>query len=238
MAGIDIGVDNLAAVTANKPGFIPILVNSRLLKSTNQYYNKSMAALQSEQAQQGHPKRRTAKMDSLTEKRNRRVKHTLHCASKDSIEALTSAGIDTIVIGKNKNWKQEVNIGKQNNQQFVQIPHARFIDMLTYKAKLAGIKVVVQEESYTSKCSFLDLEDVCKHETYLGKRVKRGLFRSGEGVLINADVNGSLNIIRKAFPKVFSKDEIEGVVVRPVCVSLKAVQQTKKGNVNICLLNC
>ena len=151
------------------------------MKSINQYYNKSMAALQSEQAQQGYPKRRTAKMDSLTEKRNRRVKHYLHCASKDIIEALTSADIDTIVIGKNKNWKQEVNIGKQNNQKFVQIPHARFIDMLTYKAKLAGIKVIVQEESYTSKCSFLDLEDICKHETYLGKRVKRGLFRSGEG---------------------------------------------------------
>ena len=95
------------------------------------------------------------------------------------------------------------------------VPNARFIDMLTYKARLVGIKVIITEESYTSKCSFLDREEVCKHEVYAGKRVKRGLFRASTGRRINADVNGSLNIIRKAIPDSFGQG-IEGVAVRPV----------------------
>lgn len=120
-----------------------------------------------------------------------------------------------MVIGKNPLWKQEVNIGKKNNQKFVQIPHAEFINQLTCKCQLEGIKVVVQEESYTSKCSFLDNEPIQKHEVYAGKRLKRGLFKSKNGTLINADVNGSANILRKAFPNAFA-DGIEGVVVRPL----------------------
>ncbi|GHO57620.1 hypothetical protein KSB_60950 [Ktedonobacter robiniae] len=120
-----------------------------------------------------------------------------------------------MVIGKNDGWKQEINIGRRNNQQFVQIPFARFIGMFKYKAELVGIRVIVQEESHTSKCSFLDLEPICHQEHYLGKRIKRGLFRSSTGRRINADVNGSLNIIRKAIPKSFGQG-IEGVAVRPV----------------------
>jgi putative transposase len=124
-------------------------------------------------------------------------------------------GIGTLVIGKNDGWKQEANMGKRNNQQFVQIPHARFIQMLSYKAELVGIQVILQEESHTSKCSFLDNEPICHQERYMGKRVKRGLFRSAAGRRINADVNGSLNIIRKAIPDSFGQG-IEGVAVRPV----------------------
>ncbi|GHO79254.1 hypothetical protein KSD_70250 [Ktedonobacter sp. SOSP1-85] len=123
--------------------------------------------------------------------------------------------IGTLVIGKNDGWKQEINMGKRNNQQFVQIPFARFIDMLTYKAEMVGIGVILQEESHTSKCSFLDLEPICHHERYVGKRIKRGLFRASNGKRINADVNGSLNIIRKAIPNSFGQG-IEGVAVRPV----------------------
>ena len=119
-----------------------------------------------------------------------------------------------LVIGKNKGWKQSINIGRRNNQAFVQVPHARFIDMLTYKARLVGIKVVVTEESYTSKTSFIDLEPVKKQMVYLGKRIKRGLFKSADGTLINADINGSSNIIRKVVPNAFA-DGIEDVVVRP-----------------------
>ena len=133
-----------------------------------------------------------------------------------------------LVIGKNDGWKQEVNMGKRNNQQFVQIPHARFIEMLAYKAELVGIRVIITEESYTSKCSFLDNEPVKKQETYAGKRVKRGLFRASNGRRINADVNGSYNIIRKAIPHSFSgRHGIEAVVVRPLrlCASTKASGQ-------------
>jgi putative transposase len=106
-------------------------------------------------------------------------------------------------------------MGRRNNQQFVQIPHARFEEMLIYKAKLVGIEVILQEESHTSKCSFLDLEPICHQESYMGKRVKRGLFRASTGRRINADVNGSYNIIRKAIPDSF-RQGIAAVAVRPV----------------------
>jgi len=140
----------------------------------------------------------------------------LHSASRQIIDHLVDEGIGIVVIGKNKSWKQEINLGKQTNQNFVSIPHARFVDMLSYKAKLAGIKVVTTEESYTSKCSFLDLEPIGKQEKYTGKRVKRGLFRASDGRLINADVNGSGNIIRKVVPNAFEADGIEDFVVRPL----------------------
>ena len=131
------------------------------------------------------------------------------------INLLVEEGIGTLVIGKNVNWKQEVEMGKRNNQQFVALPHARFIEMLAYKAELVGIRVIITEESYTSRCSFLDNEPIKKQETYAGKRVKRGLFRASDGRLINADVNGSANIIRKVAPNAFA-DGVEAVVVRPV----------------------
>jgi putative transposase len=197
-----------------------------------------MGSLQQEQTELGYPERRTRRMDSLTERRNRRVKQYMHCASRTIIDILCEQGVDTLIIGKNQQWKQSVKIGRRNNQNFVQIPHARFIDMLCYKAELEGIRVILQEESYSSKCSFLDLEEVRKHEKYLGRRVKRGLFKSSDGTRINADVNGSYNIIRKAFSNAFSENEIEGVVVRPVRIRLNAMRQTQKSNVNTCLLNC
>ncbi|MCC3451784.1 MAG: transposase, partial [Microcoleus sp. PH2017_39_LGB_O_B] len=105
-------------------------------------------------------------------------------------------------------------------QNFVSIPHARFIEMLKYKACLAGIKVVITEESYTSKCSFLDFEPMSKQQRYKGRRIKRGLFRASDGQLINADMNGSLNIIRKAFGnEAFASDSIQDLVVSPVRVT-------------------
>jgi len=110
--------------------------------------------------------------------------------------------------------EQEVNIGKRNNQNFVNIPFARFIHMLTYKAELVGIRVVMTKESYTSKCSFLDFEPIGKHEVYAGKRVKRGLFRSATGKRYNADVNGSYNIIRKVASDAFVQGS-RGCVVHP-----------------------
>ena len=113
------------------------------------------------------------------------------------INYLVSNQINTLIIGLNKGWKQKINIGHITNQNFVQIPYSHFINMLTYKAKLLGISVIVQEESYTSKCSFLDSESIEHQEVYKGRRIKRGLFKSSNNKFINADLNGSLNILRK-----------------------------------------
>jgi len=161
IAGVDIGLNNLAAVASNKPGFVPVVVNGMIaseasqLKSINQYFNKKKASLQS---QLGSNRATSLKISILTDKRNRKVKHELHKASRKIIDSLVAEEIGTLVIGKNPQWKKEINIGKQNNQNFVSIPHAQFVSMLTYKAELVSIMVIVTEESYTSKCSFLDLE--------------------------------------------------------------------------------
>ncbi|HEY7122947.1 MAG TPA: transposase [Ktedonobacterales bacterium] len=136
-------------------------------------------------------------------------------------------------MGKNLLWKQEVNMGKVNNQKFVQIPHARFIEMLTYKAELAGIAVVVQEESYTSQASFLDLDALPvydpksqEQQAFSGKRVKRGLYQASDGRTLHADVNGSYNTLRKAVPDAFSQG-IEAVVVQPVWLPFARLAQPR-----------
>ena len=189
---IDLGVGNLATICSNV--LKPIIVNGKPLKSVNQYYNKQLAKLKSELKNE---KKTSKRIKSLTTKRNNKVNDYLHKSSRLIVNYLVSNNISTLVIGKNKEWKQNTNIGKRNNQNFIQIPHTRFIEMLTYKCKLEGIIVIVKEESYTSKCSFMDNEPIKKHKVYLGKRVKRGLFQTKEKRLINADVNGSLNILRK-----------------------------------------
>ncbi|MDQ7026090.1 MAG: transposase [Anaerolineae bacterium] len=215
IAGIDLGVNNLAAITSNKLGFQPILVNGRPLKDTNQFYNKRLAQLKS---QLPSNKRSSNRIRRLTQRRNRRIDDYLHVVSKQIIEQLSNHGIGKLVIGKNDAWKTDVTMGKRNNQNFVQIPHTRFIEMLTYKANLLGIEVIITEESYTSKCSFLDHEDLCKQQSYVGRRIKRGLFRASNGQIINADINGSANIIRKVFPNAFA-DGIEDIAVRPLRVT-------------------
>ena len=138
------------------------------------------------------------KIGKLYEKRNNRINYCLHERSKELIELLASNGIIKLVIGYNKNWKQDINLGKRNNQNFVQIPFYTLIEYIKYKAEEKNIEVITCEESYTSKCSFLDDEEICKHEKYAGKRVKRGLFRSSNGHEINADINAAYNIARKA----------------------------------------
>ncbi|MBV9705804.1 MAG: transposase [Chloroflexi bacterium] len=210
-AGIDLGVNNLVALTANKPGFQSVLVNGRPVKSVNQFYNKRKADLQKQLGHTGTTKR----MERLTNTRNRRIEQYMHTASKRIIDLLVKEGIGVLVIGKNDGWKQEANMGKRNNQHFVQIPHARFIAMLTYKAELVGITVKVTEESYTSKASLLDLDPLPvrtksgEQHTFSGKRIKRGLYRAANGREINADINGAGNTIRKVAPDAFS--EVEGV---------------------------
>ena len=138
------------------------------------------------------------KIGKLYEKRNNRINYCLHERSKELIELLASNGIIKLVIGYNKNWKQDINLGKRTNQNFVQIPFYTLIEYIKYKAQEKNIEVITCEESYTSKCSFLDDEEICKHEKYAGKRVKRGLFRSSNGHEINADINAAYNIAKKA----------------------------------------
>lgn len=223
IAAIDLGVDNLAAVTSNHKGFRPILVNGKHIKSVNQFYNKRKAQLQS--LLKGNRKT-SNRIASLSTRRNDRVDHYLHCASASIIKILVQHGIGTLVIGKNDGWKQDINIGKQNNQNFVSIPHARFIQQLEYKAMLAGIAIVITEESYTSIASALDFDEIPVHSKtdakpkFSGRRIKRGLYKSKNGALINADLNGSANILRKVFPKAFSEG-IEGFVVNPVRILAK-----------------
>src|SRR5258708_2406873 len=182
---------------------VPRIVNGRPVKSINQFYNKRRAGLQSKLAKEDANWHTSKRLERLTNKRTRKIDHYLHTSSRRMIDLLVSEGIGTLVIGYNQEWKQEVNIGKRNNQNFVNIPFARFIHMLTYKAELVGIRVVLTEESYTSKCSFLDFEPIGKHDVYAGKRVKRGLFRSASGKQYNADANGSYNTIRKVASDAF-----------------------------------
>jgi putative transposase len=200
-AAVDIGVDTLAALTSNQRSFVPRLVNGRPIKSVNQFYNKRRAELQEAL---GHPGT-TKRMERLTTKRTRRINQYLHEASKAIIALLVREGIGTLVVGKNPGWKQEAELGRVNNQHFVNLPHARFIGMLEYKANLAGIRFVLQEESYTSKASFLDGDPIPTYDpkqegkpVFSGKRVKRGLYRAKDGRTLHADVNGSYNILRKA----------------------------------------
>lgn len=189
---IDLGVNNLATVSFNDSK--PFIINGKPLKSINQFYNKRKASLQSKLS----GNRKTSnRINSITRKRNNKIKNYLHKASRCIVNHLVSNNVNTLIIGKNDNWKQETNIGKKNNQNFVLIPHTQFIEMLSYKCKLVGIAVMMIEESYTSKCSFIDNEEMKHHEDYKGKRIKRGLFRTNKGKLINADLNGSLNIMRK-----------------------------------------
>jgi putative transposase len=215
-AGIDIGLNNLAALTSNKAGFIPRIVNGRPVKSINQFYNKRKAELQRRLRHPGT----TAQMERLTAHRTWQIDHYLHTASRRIIDLLVTEGIGTLCIGKNPLWKQEPNLGRRGNQNFVSVPHARFIDMLTYKAELVGIQVKLTEESYTSKASFLDADPLPLYGTtdtpvFSGRRVKRGLYRAADGRHINADVNGSYNTIRKVLPNAFGKG-IAGAAVHPV----------------------
>lgn len=196
IAGIDLGLGNLAAVASNKAGFKPFLINGRPLKALNQYYNKREASLQSRL-----PKNRkwSRQLRDLTHKRSQQVRNFLHQATRHRSDRLVAHKIGKLVIGDNEGWKTEISRGKVNNQNFTNIPQRSLVNMLAYLAQLAGNEVVFTEESCPSKCSFLDLESVHKHDSYLGKRVKRGLFRSANGMAINAALNGAYNTLGKVF---------------------------------------
>ena len=216
--GIDVGVRNIITI-GNNISEKGIAVKGGVLKSINQYFNKELARLKSVNDKQGN-KENTKRMDKLYMVRNRKIRDVMHKLSNAVIAYARTNEIDTIVIGHNNGWKQSVDIGKKNNQNFVQIPFNMLINQIYYKGKEYGINVVKQEESYTSKCSFLDNEEIDKHETYSGKRIKRGIFKSANGTLIHADLNASYNIMKKAIPEAFVNG-IEGIGLYPGSLSIK-----------------
>ena len=214
---MDIGLDNLATVV-NNVGLKPMIINGKGLKSINKYYHKQVAHYR-EVAKRMNGRDYTVRMNSFTGKRNRKMDDYMHKASKYLIDYALAHNIHTLVIGNNKEWKQNSSMSKNVNQSFVGIPHMRFMKMVQYKAQNVGINVVFTEESYTSGTSFLDGEEPTKANYKKSRRVKRGLFISNKGIKINADVNGVFQIMKKVFPKAFANG-IEGVALHPVRVSV------------------
>ena len=195
---IDIGVNNIAScVTTNGDKF---LINGKQLKYINHNYNKRIADIQSK-LKLTHNKNKSRYKSNITNKRNNRINDYLHKITTYIVNQAVSKNIGTIVVGYNKEWKQDTNMSKSNNQNFVNIPFYRFINMLDYKCRLKGINFQTITEEYTSKCSFIDEEEVGKHTEYVGKRINRELFRSKKGIIINADINGAYNILKKYMKK-------------------------------------
>lgn len=208
--GIDLGLNNIATCVSNSSSFI---VNGKPLKSINHYYNKRKRTLQSKLKPNIFSSKR---IERITHKRNNKVKDYLHKSSKIIVDNAINSNVTKIIIGKNENWKQNINIGTRNNRQFTSIPHATLIEMIQYKAQMVGIEAITTQEAYTSKCSALDLEPICKHEKYVGKRKKRGLFVTSRGKLINADANGALNIARIGLSVSKNEIKISDLVMRLV----------------------
>ena len=207
--GLDLGVDNFIT-TSNDCGLNPFIINGKIMKSYNQWYNKKTAKLKSLlSSNKRHNLYTSNKLNHINKKRQNYFNDKIHKISTYIINYCITNNIGTIVVGKTEGWKTKINIGKSNNQNFTQIPHAKFIDKLEEKATKFGITVIIQEESYTSKCSFLDNDFIYTYNVddnepkYSGKRIYRGLYKTKNNIIINADVNGASNIIKKAIPNAF-----------------------------------
>ncbi len=214
--GIDLGVSNIATIV-NNAGLKPTIIKGGIVKFINQFYNKRIAELKSIKDKQGI-KFETKRLQKITRKRNNKINDIFHKISRKIIKYCIENNFGTIIIGYNRAWKQKVKIGKINNQNFVQIPFFKLINQIRYKSKLFGIDIIVDGESFTSKCSFLDKEQIKKHKKYAGKRINRGLYKSKKGILINADVNAGYNILKKVVPNAISADKIEGVGLHPYSI--------------------
>jgi putative transposase len=216
--GIDCGLDNLMTTydTINKKS---IIIDGKKIKSYNHYFNKKKAKLQSIYSQNDIKHKQTNKLIKLTENRKNYINNYLNQSVNKIVKYCLKSNIGTLVIGDFKDIKQEINLGKKNNQNFVSIPHGILKRKLEMKCSFYGIDYVLQEESYTSKTSSLDLEPIKKYDKYVGKRVKRGLFQSANNIKINADTNGACNIIRKYKCKSgsdLSDTDVRGVINHPV----------------------
>lgn len=194
VAGLDLGVQKIATI-AFDTNYRPLAYDGKLILSLNQGYNRLIAK---------HQRNKNKKMKSKMHiKRNRKIKHLFHQLSNKIVQDLLNREVKTLVIGKNKEWKSKVNLGSKNNQKFYQIPFNLLITILKYKCKAVGIEIVEQEESYTSKASFIDNDDIPIYEknkkySFSGRRVKRSEYKSKNNIIIHADVNGAYNIIVKS----------------------------------------
>lgn len=218
-AGIDLGVDNFATVTFSS-GQKPLIVKGLELKSINQGYNRLIAKAQSSLPES----QKTSKfIHRLWSRRSWILQSKIHQITAFLTTLFDEMNIETVFIGKNKNWKQELPFGKIVKQRFAYLPYETFIEQLRYKCRLRGISVITQEESYTSKASFLDNDNIpvygeVENPTFSGRRTKRGLYRAGNGRLINADVNGAYNILGKGLGNLGKILRVENPMIQPVVV--------------------
>ena len=229
---IDLGIDNLATIVTRYDK--PLILDGKSLKSKNRYFNKKISVLSSS-IKKGTTSNKWKSKEPRRVKvwyfrRDNYIKDYLHKTATKIINIAIEKGIKTIAIGYNKKWKEKCNLGGKNNEKFLSIPHSQLLQYIKYKAAQHKIEVIEVEESYTSKCDALALEKIQKHKTYLGKRIKRGLFQSSIGKLINADVNGALNILRKSVACDSLIQEIagRGLVFQPVRVYIHPYKPSHK----------
>ena len=213
---IDLGLNNICTCISNV-GLKPFIVNGKIIKSFNQWYNKKRAKLMSYIGDKGTSKR----LRQLNNYRNFWIEDKIHKVSKFIINYCIDNSVGNLVIGLNKGWKNGINLGKRTNQKFVEIPFSKLVDKISYKCKLVGISFQTHEESYTSKVDHLAFEPLKRQDSYLGKRKKRGLFQSSTSKLMNADVNGAIGIGRKVFGDSFIKMIIDsGFAFNPIKVNI------------------
>ena len=220
---IDPGLNNIVSIY-NNIGIRPLLYNGRPIKSINQYYNKTNAKLRSELPNNIKSSKR---LKQLSFKRNNKIDYEMHKISIHIINEAVKNNISKIIIGNNVGWKNEINIGRRNNQNFVNIPHTKLFNQLLYKGLLNGIEVIFTEESYTSKASFFDKDELPiygENDNYKfsGKRISRGLYKDSKGNLWNADLNGGGNIMRKVSDKAAYKGirKTKELMKRPILITL------------------
>lgn len=213
-AGGDLGLDNLITIVTTDSSR-PKIVNGKGLKSLNRFFNKKIGQLKSNRDLLKYNKQKGGEIERINKeisrlwfRRDKQVSHFLNSASNEVVKYLQQIGVQEFVIGWNIGFKDSINIGKKNNQNFVSVPHTRFRDLLVRKCVEVGIKVIIQEESYTSKASFIDGDFIPVfgkkkgYNSFNGERITRGEYRTVSGIRIHSDVNGAWNILRKCKPSI------------------------------------
>lgn len=215
---LDLGLNNFVTAIDTKSNK-PFIINGKGIKSVNQFYNKLKANYQAK-AKSSNNRYFTKRLNSLAFKRECKINDFMHKVSDLIIKHCLEYKIANIIVGKNKEWKQEINLGKKTNLNFTSIPYQAFIEKLSYKSALNNINFTLTEESYTSKCDHLADEEMKHQENYLGNRVKRGLFKSSTNKTLNADINGAIGIARKVFPNAVQTLRDSGTAFVPVKISI------------------
>ena len=212
-AAIDLGIDNLASVTFSN-SLNPLVIKGSKIKSINQGYSRLIAKATSKLPISQNASQH---IHRLWKNRELKLQSELHKITSFLSLYFDEMAIETVFVGRNLGWKQGISLRKKNKQTFTQIPFNAFISQLTYKCLIRGIKVVEQEESYTSQASFLDEDEIPVYENvqtkpqFSGKRISRGLYKAKDGKVLNADVNGSYNILVKgllSLGKTLSRKEV------------------------------